>query len=75
MCENLGKLEELLNRINIELDSIERLFVGDKPQSNEICEELRDNCIMDTTIKNLQKAENALCTLERIDMILKGGNK
>ena len=74
MIENISRLQELLNKINIELDSLERLFGGVRPQSDECCEEKKEECVMDTVNINLQKADYALCVLERINDILKGGN-
>ena len=74
MIENLSKLEELLSKINIELDSLERLFGGYRASSVECCEAPKEECIMDTVNISLQKADYALCVLERINNILKGGN-
>lgn len=75
MCENIGKLTELLSRINCELNGFERLLIGEKPEEKCECEEVRDNCVMDTVTRNIRSAEYAIKTLERIDMIFKGGNK
>lgn len=76
MIENLSKVEELLNKINIELDSLERLFGGCRvTSSEECCEVPKEECIMDTVNISLQKADYALCALERINNILKGGNR
>ena len=75
MIENLSRLEELLSKINIELDSLERLFGGCRVSSEECCEAPKEECIMDTVNISLQKADYALCVLERINNILKGGNR
>ena len=74
MIENLSKLQELLNRINSELDSLETLFGGIRERTEECCER-KEECVMDTVNINLQKADYALCVLERINNILKGGNR
>lgn len=76
MIENIARLQELLSKINIELDSLERLFGGCKTTSlEECCESPKEECIMDTVNINLQKADYALCILEKINNILKGGNR
>lgn len=74
MIENLSKLQELLNRINCELDSLETLFGGIRERTEERCER-EENCVMDTVNINLQKADYALNVLERINNILRGGNR
>ena len=76
MIESLSRLEELLNKINIELDSLEILFGGCRATSSEeCCEAPKEECVMDTVNISLQKADYALCVLERINNILRGGNK
>ena len=74
MIENLSKLQELLSRINSELDSLETLFGGIRERVEEHCEK-KEECIMDTVNINLQKADYALNVLERINNILRGGNR
>lgn len=74
MIENLGKLQELLSKINNELDSLETLFGGIRENTEECCVS-KEECVMDTVNINLQKADYALCSLERINNILRGGNK
>lgn len=75
MIENLSKLQELLSRINCELDGLERLFGGCRVSSEECCEAPKEECVMDTVNINLQKADYALNVLERINNILRGGNR
>ena len=73
MIENLGKLQELLNKINAELDSLEILF-GGITEKIEDCV-MKEECILDTVNINLQKADYALRVLERINNMLRGGKK
>ena len=73
MIENLSKSQEKLTKINIELDSLERLLGGCRTTSQEeCCEAQREECVMDTTNIILKNTEKALCTLEKINNILKG---
>ena len=74
MIENLSKLQELLSRINCELDSLETLFGGIRERTEESCER-KEECVMDTVNISLQKADYALNVLERISNILRGGNR
>ena len=73
MIENLDRLKELLNRINAELDGLETLF-GGITEKTEDCV-IKEECILDTVNINLQKADYALCVLERINNMLRGGRK
>lgn len=74
MVENIGRLQELLNKINNELDSLETLFCGIRERTEECCEK-KEECVMDTVNINLQKADYALNVLERINNVLRGGNR
>ena len=73
MIENLGRLQEMLNKINAELDGLEFLFGGNTVK-NEDCA-IKEECILDTVNISLQKADYALCVLERINNMLRGGRK
>ena len=75
MIENLSKLQELLSKINSQLDSLETLFGGCRVSSEECCEAPKEECIMDIVNISLQKTDYALCVLERINNILRGGNR
>ena len=75
MIENLSIIQDLLSKINMELDSLERLFGGCRVSSEECCEAPKEECIMDTVNISLQKADYDLCVLERINNILRGGNR
>lgn len=65
------KQEEQLEILNKNLDDIERLLIGGK-----CCEEtteVKKDCLLDVVKNNSVRIEVALHTLERIAVILRGG--
>lgn len=71
MNEFILKQEEMLQVLNRNLDDIERLLIGDK-----CCEEITEfkkECLLDVVKNNGARIDNALHTLERIAVVLRGG--
>lgn len=70
MNDFILKQEEQLETLNKKLDDIERLLIGSKCCEEKI--EYQKECLLDVIKNNNEKINEALNTLERIAVILKG---
>ena len=71
MNEVILKQEEMLQVLNRNLDDIERLLIGDKCCEEAI--EFKKECLLDVVKNNGARIDIALHTLERIAVVLRGG--